>query len=113
MLIKALLINELQYMEMRTSKGIVILELFTDKASITTENFINYVNSGFYNGLVIHCATDNWIIQTSGYGVEFNARQTASPVKNEADKGLKNIKGKVAMVRYAIPDCCGFSVLLI
>ena len=96
--------GERPWVEMRTTKGIIIIELFPDKSPVTVENFLNYVNSGFYNGTIIHRAVYDWIVQGGGYDREFQPRETADPIRNEANNGLKNIRGTVAMARFDEPD---------
>ncbi len=90
--------------ELRTSKGNMVIELFADRAPATVENFLTYVNAGFYEGTIIHRAVYDWIIQGGGYDRFYQARQADAPVKSEADNGLKNTRGTIAMARHSAPD---------
>lgn len=90
--------------EMKTSKGIIKLELYPDKAPETVENFVKYVNDGFFDGLVFHRIIDGFMIQGGGFDQEGNQKQpTYQPVQNEADNGLSNLTGTIAMARTNFP----------
>ncbi|MDT8335661.1 MAG: peptidylprolyl isomerase [Desulfurivibrionaceae bacterium] len=85
---------------METSMGTIKIELFDKEAPLTTENFRNYVNQNFYNGLIFHRVIPNFMIQGGGFEAEMNRRNpTRPPVPNEATNGLKNNRGTVAMAR--------------
>lgn len=84
---------------MKTNKGDITLELADDKAPITIQNFLNYVNSGFYDGLIFHRVIPNFMIQGGGFDSAMNQKETQQPIKNEADNGLKNKRGTIAMAR--------------
>jgi len=89
---------------MTTSKGDIKIELFKDKAPITVENFLSYVNDGFYNGTIFHRVIPNFMIQGGGFTPDFTQKPTKPPIKNEAKNGLKNEKGTLAMARTQVVD---------
>ena len=89
---------------MSTSKGDIKIELFKDKAPITVENFLSYVNDGFYDGTIFHRVIPNFMIQGGGFTPDFNQKPTKQPIKNEAANGLKNLRGTVAMARTQVVD---------
>jgi len=82
-----------------TSLGEIELELEAEKAPISVENFIAYVDSGFYDGTVFHRVIPGFMIQGGGFGEGLNQKPTKAPIKNEADNGLHNVRGTVAMAR--------------
>lgn len=89
----------------QTSMGTITAELFADKAPISTKNFIDYAKSGFYDGTVFHRVIANFMIQGGGLDAELNPRPgQRTPIKNEADNGLKNERGTLAMARTNAPD---------
>jgi len=89
---------------METSLGKVKLELFAKEAPISVKNFLDYVNSGFYDGTVYHRVIPNFMIQGGGFTADLNRKQTNPPIKNEADNGLKNQSGTLAMARTSVVD---------
>ncbi len=84
---------------LNTSLGEIELELEAEKAPISVENFIAYVDSGFYDGTVFHRVIPGFMIQGGGFGEGLNQKPTKAPIKNEADNGLHNVRGTVAMAR--------------
>ncbi|MGN5580631.1 peptidylprolyl isomerase [Stutzerimonas sp. Brlt_13] len=82
-----------------TSLGEIELELEAEKAPISVENFIAYVDSDFYDGTVFHRVIPGFMIQGGGFGEGLNQKPTKAPIKNEADNGLHNVRGTVAMAR--------------
>ncbi|MFC1825603.1 peptidylprolyl isomerase [Thermodesulfobacteriota bacterium] len=88
---------------METSKGTIVLELFPDDASETVENFMKYVRSGHYDGTIFHRVIPNFMIQGGGLTPDMKKKTTFLPIKNEADNGLKNGRGTVAMARTRDP----------
>ena len=86
-----------------TSMGEVVIELAPDKAPATVENFLAYVKDGFYDGTVFHRVIDGFMIQGGGFGPDFERKTTRPPIRNEADNGLKNDTGTVAMARTSDP----------
>lgn len=82
-----------------TSLGDMTIELFADKAPITVKNFLAYVDSGFYNGTTFHRVIPNFVIQGGGFANGMVKKDTYPPIKNEADNGLKNLRGTLSMAR--------------
>ena len=89
---------------METTKGAVIIELHPDKAPKTVENFLRYVNDGKYDGTVFHRVIKNFMNQGGGYTPDFKKVDAYAPIKNEADNGLKNKRGTIAMARTGDPN---------
>lgn len=87
-----------------TSKGSIIIELYPEKAPITVENFINYVNDGFYDGLVFHRIIDGFMIQGGGFTEEGTQKKTNLPIILESKNGLSNRKYTIAMARTFEPN---------
>lgn len=87
---------------LETSKGNIVLELYPDKAPVSVENFIAYVDSGFYNGTIFHRVIDNFMIQGGGFDKDLNRKETREPILNEAKNGLKNYRGTIAYARTNI-----------
>ena len=88
---------------LETSLGTITLELDQAKAPGTTANFIAYVRDGFYNGTVFHRVIPDFMIQGGGFTLDMKQKQTRSPITNEADNGLENRRGTIAMARTAAP----------
>ncbi|WP_235894026.1 peptidylprolyl isomerase [Oceanidesulfovibrio indonesiensis] len=88
---------------LHTSKGDIVIELYRDKAPKTTENFLEYVRSGHYDGTIFHRVIDGFMIQGGGMDAEMKERATREPVENEADNGVKNEAYTVAMARTQDP----------
>lgn len=84
---------------MKTSMGIVEIELYADKAPVTVANFLSYIDKGFYNGTIFHRVIGNFMIQGGGFTTGMQQKPTSSPIKNEADNRLSNSRGTVAMAR--------------
>lgn len=89
--------------ELKTNQGNIVLELDAVKAPITTENFVQYVKEGHYNGTIFHRVMDNFMIQGGGFEPGMKEKKTRAPIQNEAGNGLKNIAGSVAMARTNAP----------
>jgi cyclophilin family peptidyl-prolyl cis-trans isomerase len=89
--------------EMQTSMGRIVLELYPDKAPKTVANFLQYVKDGFYTNTIFHRVIDGFMIQGGGFTPDFERKQTRPPIKNEADNGLKNKRGTIAMARRFDP----------
>ena len=89
---------------LETDKGKIVLELYPDKAPKTVQNFLDYVDAGHYNSTVFHRVIPNFMIQGGGMTAGMKEKPTKSPVKNEADNGLKNQRGTIAMARTQVPD---------
>lgn len=89
--------------EMKTSLGTVVIELYPDKAPLTVENFLQYVKDRHYDGTVFHRVIPGFMVQGGGYGPDFSEKVARKPVRNEASNGLKNEAGTIAMARTADP----------
>lgn len=89
--------------EMQTSHGTIVLELYQDKAPRTVANFLQYVQDGFYNNTIFHRVINDFMIQGGGFTPEFERKQTYAPIINEADNGLENKPGTIAMARTGEP----------
>ena len=88
---------------LETSAGDFLIELFPDKAPKTVENFLAYVDGGFYENTIFHRVIKGFMIQGGGYGPRMDEKPTRDPVENEADNGLKNTRGAAAMARTTDP----------
>lgn len=86
---------------METSSGDMLLELFPEKAPETVENFLHYVEEGFYDNTIFHRVINDFMIQGGGLTLRMEEKPTHAPIKNEAANGLKNIRGTLAMARTA------------
>lgn len=88
---------------MTTTVGSVTLELDADNAPKTVENFLSYVTDGFYDGTIFHRVINNFMIQGGGFTADLEQKETQSPIDNEANNGLKNARGTIAMARTQDP----------
>ncbi len=88
---------------METSMGTITIELDQAKAPITVENFLKYVDDGFYGGTVFHRVIPTFMIQGGGFTPDLKQKPTRPPIKNEAKNGLKNVRGSIAMARTNDP----------
>jgi len=86
-----------------TNKGTIVIELNQEKAPLTVENFLSYVKSGFYDGVIFHRVIPNFMIQGGGFTPDMQQKPTQENINNEANNGLKNIKGSIAMARTSAP----------
>ena len=86
-----------------TSKGKIVLELYADKAPLTVKNFLAYVDAKFYDGTIFHRVIPNFMIQGGGFTADMDQKPTNDPIQNEADNGLKNQLGTIAMARTPDP----------
>ena len=86
-----------------TSKGEIVIELFADRAPETVQNFLAYVDAEFYDGTIFHRVIPNFMIQGGGFTADMNQKTTNAPIENEADNGLKNERGTIAMARTSDP----------
>ena len=85
---------------LETTRGNIKLELYSDKAPVTVENFLTYVREGFYDGLIFHRIISNAIVQAGGHAPGMVYKEPSHPtIKNEADNGLSNERGTIAMAR--------------
>ncbi|MCK5663756.1 MAG: peptidyl-prolyl cis-trans isomerase [Thiotrichaceae bacterium] len=89
--------------KMQTNHGTLMIQLNSEKAPKTVENFLNYVNSGFYNGTIFHRVIPNFMIQGGGMLPGMQEKETSPKIENEADNGLENKVGTLAMARTNEP----------
>ena len=89
---------------METSKGVITLELDSEKAPVSVENFVKYARAGHYDGTIFHRVIPGFMIQGGGFDTDMKQKDTNPPIKIEADNGLKNTKGTVAMARTSDPN---------
>ena len=90
--------------DMKTSMGNIEIELFNDKAPVSAKNFENYVKSNFYAGTIFHRVIPGFMIQGGGMDANMIEKATKSPIINEANNGLKNARGTLAMARTSDPN---------
>lgn len=88
---------------LHTNFGDITLELNAEKAPITTANFLQYVDNGFYDGTIFHRVINGFMIQGGGFDTSMNQKETADEIKNEADNGLANDIYTIAMARTSAP----------
>ncbi|MDO3376966.1 peptidylprolyl isomerase [Geoalkalibacter halelectricus] len=89
---------------LHTSHGEVTVELFAQQAPASTENFLAYAREGYYDGTIFHRVIGNFMIQGGGLTPDMQNKKTKAPIKNEADNGLKNERGTLAMARTQVVD---------
>lgn len=89
--------------EMRTNLGTITLELYPDKAPKTVDNFLSYVRRGFYDGTIFHRVVPGFVIQGGGFTPDMTKKETEPPIENEADNGLRNLRGTICMARTNDP----------
>lgn len=88
-----------------TNKGEILVELDEKNAPISTRNFLSYAESGFYDGTIFHRVIKDFMVQGGGFDAEMNREKSAAePIKNEADNGLQNLRGTLAMARTQVVD---------
>ena len=90
--------------KLQTNHGAILLELNTEKAPLTVENFLQYVRDGFFSNTLFHRVIDGFMVQGGGMALDMSQKTTRVPVKNEADNGLKNEAYTIAMARTSDPD---------
>ena len=86
-----------------TSEGDIVVELDPQKAPLSSENFLQYVESGFYEGTLFHRVIDGFMIQGGGFSEDYQRKETEAAIENEADNGLKNARYSIAMARTRDP----------
>lgn len=89
---------------LETSQGSIAIQLHPEKAPITVQNFLNYVDKGFFDGTIFHRVIDGFMIQGGGFSPEMREKSADRPIKNEASNGLSNKRGTIAMARTNDPD---------
>jgi len=90
-------------MVLDTSEGVIIIELFEDRAPQSVANIIQYVEEGFYNGTIFHRVIDRFMIQGGGFDQDMVKKEVREGVQNEADNGISNVRGTVALARTSDP----------
>jgi len=90
--------------QMQTNKGTIVLQLDAEKAPETVANFVEYAKSGFYDGTIFHRVIPAFMVQGGGFEPGMTQKSTRAPIKNEADNGLKNDLGTIAMARTSDPN---------
>jgi len=90
--------------KLTTTLGEIIIQLNTEKAPVSSANFLTYVNEGFYNGTIFHRIIPDFMAQGGGFDTSFNQKTVHAPIKNEADNGLTNKRGTLAMARTNDPN---------
>jgi len=88
----------------KTNKGDITVKLDAEKAPITVKNFLEYTNEGFYSNTLFHRVIPGFMVQGGGFDKNFTQKKTHAPIKNEANNGLKNKRGSLAMARTSDPD---------
>ncbi len=88
---------------LKTNQGTIVIELNAEKAPISVENFLTYVREGYYEGVIFHRVIKDFMIQGGGFDADLNKKDTHAPIKNEADNGLSNQRGTIAMARTNDP----------
>jgi peptidyl-prolyl cis-trans isomerase B (cyclophilin B) len=89
---------------LKTNKGDITLELDSEAAPITVENFLTYAREGHYNGTIFHRVIPDFMIQGGGFTPAMNQKKTKASIKNESNNGLSNLKYSIAMARTSVPD---------
>ena len=89
---------------MTTSHGDIEIELYPEDAPITVKNFLEYIESGFFDGTIFHRVIPGFVLQGGGFTADMNQKETSAPITNEADNGLKNTVGTLSMARTPNPD---------
>ncbi len=87
----------------QTTLGSIVVELDRKRAPGTVENFLRYVREGFYDNTIFHRVINGFMIQGGGFTPDFQRKETHKPIRNEADNGLKNLRGTIAMARTMAP----------
>lgn len=95
--------DTLTKVKLTTSLGAIVIQLDNAKAPVSAANFADYVKDGFYNGTIFHRVIKGFMAQGGGFDTSFSQKTTKSPIKNEADNGLKNTRGSIAMARTNDP----------
>jgi cyclophilin family peptidyl-prolyl cis-trans isomerase len=90
--------------KLTTTLGEIIIQLNTEKAPVSSANFLTYVNEGFYNGTIFHRVIPDFMAQGGGFDTSFNQKAVHAPIKNEANNGLTNKRGTLAMARTNDPN---------
>jgi len=89
---------------MKTTDGDIVIELYAEKSPVTVENFLSYVDAGYYDGTVFHRVISNFMIQGGGFTTEMKEKPTRDPIVNESSNKLHNTRGTLAMARTSDPN---------
>lgn len=92
-----------EYVTLKTNKGTMVIKLYSEKAPLTVKNFLSYVDSGFYDGTIVHRIVPGFVIQGGGYDQKFQRKPTSRPIRNESDNQVKNLRGTLSMARTGNP----------
>jgi len=90
--------------KLETTMGDIVIELDEEKAPVTVQNFLNYVRDGFYDGTIFHRVIPNFMVQGGGFSDQMMQKMSQDPIQNEADNGLTNDRGTIAMARTQDPN---------
>lgn len=96
--------NSLPEVTLETSMGNIVIEIDKNNAPVTSDNFLEYVNAGYYDGTIFHRVIDNFMIQGGGFTTDMQQKSTRAPIKLEKSPALPNTRGSVAMARTNNPD---------
>jgi peptidyl-prolyl cis-trans isomerase B (cyclophilin B) len=96
--------SESPKVKLTTTLGDIVIQLDPVKAPVSSQNFLDYVNKGFYNGTIFHRVIKGFMAQGGGFDTQFQQKATDAPIKNEADNGLPNKRGSIAMARTNDPN---------
>ncbi len=97
-------VSQNQVAVLETTEGPITVELFAREAPVTVANFLNYAKSGFYTDTIVHRSVKGFVIQAGGYTAAMVEKPTQAPIRNEANNGLKNIRGTLSMARTQVVD---------
>ncbi len=90
--------------KMTTTLGDITIELYSEKAPETVENFLQYAADGFYDGTIFHRVIPGFVLQGGGLTGDLDRKSTRTPIPNESDNGLRNLRGTLSMARLSDPD---------
>jgi len=97
------IVSKYPLVEMSTNKGMIRLELYPNEAPKTVENFLQYVRDEFYQGTIFHRVVPGFVIQGGGFNSNMQEKNTRAPIENEANNGLRNLRGAICMARTPDP----------
>lgn len=95
---------ETVHVQFDTTLGELTVKLYPEQAPLTVDNFLHYVNSGFYEGVIFHRVVPGFVVQTGGFDSDYQRKPVVASIKNESDNGLKNLRGTLSMARTNAPD---------
>jgi len=96
--------EELPRVALKTDLGTIVLELYPEEAPVTVANFLEYVDSKFYDGTIFHRVIPGFVVQGGGLTFDFSNKETRDPIVNESSNGLRNDYKTISMARTADPD---------